>query len=276
MKPIDPVEKYLFIEGLFVKYGYDFRNYNEPSFERRLLSLMTDLGYESLLDLLKNTFLSTQIFNQVIAGLTVNTTEFFRDPLFFKELKEQVFPILKTYSKINIWSAGCSTGEEVISLAIALQEEELLKKTTIYATDINPNNIKKAKNAIYSTNVVPKFNQNYTLASGKKSPSDYYTTEYNLIRFNQILTENIVFFEHNLATDSVFLEAHLIICRNVLIYFNRNLQNRTIDLFTKSLASKGILGLGPQETLGFYPQSEHFSKISNQTNIFRLNSFLGL
>ncbi len=269
---IDPVERHLFLEGVFLRYGYDFRRYAEASLDRRLASLMTQFKEESLIALLQKVLESSDAFREILPHLTINTTEFFRDPLFFRTLRENVFPVLKTYPRITIWAAGCSTGEEALSLAIALNEENLLGRTTIHATDINPRVLKKAKEGIYDLSLISSFNKNYVAAGGKNSPSEYYTAEYGLARFNQKFLENTVFSEHNLVTDAPFIEAHLILCRNVLIYFNRELQGRAFNLFARSLVFRGYLGIGSKETLQFSDAASYFDTIDSIQNIYNLKT----
>lgn len=272
MIKIDNVERHLFFEGILLKYGYDFRQYSEASLDRRLSYLLAEHQTTNLIDLLKMALDTPEGFQKILGSLTINTTEFFRDPSVYKALREEVFPLLKTYSKVTIWSAGCSTGEEVLSLAIALKEEGLDKRTTIYATDINPFVLKTAKTGIYSASCIQSFNKNYAAAGGKGAPSQYYSAEYGLVRFNPDLLEKVVFTEHNLVTDSVFLEAHLIMCRNVFIYFNRDLQQRVLNLFVKSLVHKGFLVLGSKESLRYSKFSGSFDDVAREQNIYSLNS----
>ena len=272
MIKISAVERHLFFEGILLQYGYDFRQYAEASLDRRLSHLLSQYRIESPLDLLKVILKSNDDFRKVLGYLTINTTEFFRDPKFYKALREQVFPVLKTYSKITIWSAGCSSGEEVLSLAIALKEENLLKRTVLHATDINPAILKRAREGIFDASVIPHFNRNYSQAGGKNSPSEYYSSDYGLVRFHRELLEPVVFSEHNLATDSAFLEAQLILCRNVMIYFNRQLQDRALDLFTNSLVHKGFLAIGPKESLRFSSVHGLYQPLAGNENIFYLNS----
>jgi chemotaxis protein methyltransferase CheR len=269
---VDPVERHLFLEGVFLRYGYDFRQYAEASLDRRLSNLLGQYNLDSLIDLLKRVLASADAFREILPQLTINTTEFFRDPIFFRTLRETVFPVLKTYPRIVVWVAGCSTGEEVISLAIALQEENLLNRTLIHATDINPNVLKKAKEAIYDSSLISSFNKNYVAAGGTKSPSEYYTAEYGLARFNSKIIENAVFSEHNLVTDAPFIEANLILCRNVLIYFNRELQERAFNLFARSLTFKGYLGIGSKETIRFSPSASYFETVNQEQNIYSLKA----
>lgn len=272
MNKIDSIERHLFLEGILLRYGYDFRQYAEASLDRRLASLLKRNHSESLLDILQKSLASSDFFRSVLPSLTINTTEFFRDPSFFKCLRDEVFQTLKTYPKISIWIAGCSTGEEVLSTAIALDEEGLLSRSTIYATDINHDVLKQAREGIYEATRIQGFNQSYVSAGGTKSPSEYYTSEYGLVRFDRRLLEKVVFSEHNLATDSVFVEAHLILCRNVLIYFSRELQNRAFDLFARSLIFKGFLGIGTKETTRFSTSSNYFEPINPNQHIYALKS----
>jgi chemotaxis protein methyltransferase CheR len=273
MKKIDTVERHLFFEGILLKYGYDFRQYAEASLNRRLGSLLDKYQTESLLDVLQKALDSAETFRKILPILTINTTEFFRDPVFFKTLRSEVFPTLKTYPKLCFWIAGCSTGEEVISLAISLKEEGLLSRSSIYATDINPDVLKVAREGIYESSCIQLFNKNYTLAGGTQSPSDYYTAEYGLVQFDRKLLENVIYTEHNLATDAVFVEAHLILCRNVLIYFSRQLQNRAFDIFARSLIFKGFLGIGSKESVRFTTASPYFEALSpHEQKIYFLKS----
>lgn len=272
MSPIDTVERHLFFEGILLKYGYDFRQYAEASLDRRLQYILSIYQMKSLLDLLQVALKSPEEFRKILNHITINTTQFFRDPQFYKTLREQVIPVLKTYSQIQIWSAGCSSGEEVISLAIILKEEGLLSRTTIHATDINAQVLKTARDGIYDNSCILDFNRSYSMAGGTSSPSDYYSADYGLVRFNRDLLENVIFAEHNLATDFHFVEAHLILCRNVFIYFTKELQNRALELFSKSLVHKGFLAIGPKETLRFSSVSSSFSQIKDETNIFVFNS----
>jgi chemotaxis protein methyltransferase CheR len=274
MLPIDPVERHLFLEGIFLKYGYDFRQYSEASFDRRLKNILTKFELNSLLEVLQKAITSPSFFREMIPHLTINTTEFFRDPLFFKSLREKVFPVLKTYPTINIWLAGCSSGEEILSIAILLKEENLYNRSTIYATDINAEVLKKARGGIYEMSTVQNFVKNYVTAGGKKSSSEYYTAEYGLVRFDPSLRENVVFSEHNLVTDSVFAEVHLIICRNVLIYFSRELQDRVFNLFSKSLIYRGFLGIGTKESLRLSNSFPLFEDIDITQHIYQLKPTL--
>jgi len=271
---VNPIERHLLLEGIFLRYGYDFRQYAEASFDRRLLKIQEELGAESLLDVLKKLLHSTEDFRKILPYLTIHTTEFFRDPEFFLGLRRHVFPVLQTYPTLKIWVAGCSTGEEVYSLAIALAEEGLLERTQIYGTDINPRVLKQAQDGIFDIETIGLFAKNYVAAGGARSPSEYYTAQYGLVRFHPSLREKMLFTEHNLATDSVFSEMHLILCRNVLIYFDRTLQDRVFQLFSQSLISRGFLGIGSKESIQFSSVSGSFENLDGSAKIFRMKSFV--
>ena len=208
---------------------------------------------------------------QILLDFSINVTEMFRDPDFYKAIRKEVVPLLKTYPFIKIWHAGCSTGEEVYSMAILLQEEGLLERTQIYATDFNQNVLKSAKEGIYSVENVKEYTQNYLRAGGKENFSDYYTAHYDRVMMNKDLCENVLFAHHNLVTDSVFSEVNLVICRNVLIYFERVLQNRVVGLFKDSLISGGILCLGSKESLQFNEHAQLFSPFVGKEKIYRKN-----
>lgn len=271
MIEIDPVQRHLFFEGIFLRFGYDFRQYSEASLNRRLEAMMIARKSNSLIHELERVLTSPEEFREVIPFLTVHTSQFFRDPEFFRSLREEVFPVLKTYPRIRIWSAGCSTGQEVLSLTILLEEEGLLDRSTIYATDINPRMIRRAQEGIYDLDDMKLFAKNYSAASGLTTPSDYYTADYGLVRFKPRLLENVTFSEHNLVTDEAFAECHLVICRNVLIYFNRELQDRVLNLFRRSLMHRGFMGLGSKESLRFSSSNDFFRTIGKY-NLFQIKA----
>lgn len=269
MSEVDAGEKRLLLEGIYLRYGYDFRDYSTASFDRRLTSVMQKFGATKLIDLLPKVYSDKEFFLELLPMLTIGTTEHFRDPLFFKALREEVIPVLRTYPNIRIWTAGCSTGEEVYSLAILLKEEGLYDRSTIFATDINPRVLAMAKEGIYPTDVIQGFVKNYVMAGGTHVPSEYYTAEYGLACMNPSLRENITFSEHNLTVDGVFTEAHLILCRNVMIYFSRELQNRVLDLFLQSLVHRGFLGLGSKESVRFSSAAEKLIVVNSDQKIFQ-------
>ena len=208
-------------------------------------------------------------FYDLLQFLTISVSEMFRDPSYFLALREKVIPVLKTYSSLKVWVAGCSTGEEAYSLAILLQEEELLERTILYATDINPRSLEKASSGVFALNEIQQFTQNYQKSGGKRSLSDYYTAAFDSVKFDSALNKNITFSDHSLATDAVFSETHLISCRNVLIYFDHELQNRTIGLFHESLCTKGFLGLGSKETIQFTQHAKYFDPFEKKDRIFQ-------
>ena len=263
------IVRHLLLEAMYLKYGYDFRQYTEQSVSRRLEVILTKMGVESEADLLAKILKDSESFHTVMPLLTVNTSEMFRDPEFFKSLRENIIPRLQTYPNVNIWIAGCSTGEEVYSMQIMLHEEGILERCTVYATDINPLVLKKAKDGIYDLNSMRLFTKNYVEAGGTCSPSDYYTVHYNRAKIAPHLRENIVFSEHNLATGGAFVEAHLILCRNVLIYFNRDLQERVLKLFYDSLAPRSFMGLGSKESTRFSSVKDGFEEIDKENKIYQ-------
>jgi chemotaxis protein methyltransferase CheR len=269
VRQVDDIEVDLIAEAIYQVYGYDFRHYAKASFKRRLRSLVQDLKLQSISHLQHELLHKPEVFADKLPQLTVTVSEMFRDPSFFTALRDQVIPTLRTYPTIKIWHAGCSTGEEVYSLAIILLEEGLLDRSVIYATDINPNVLKSARDGIYPISAIKDFTRNYQKSGGKEAFSDYYTTGYGGARFLPRLKERIVFSEHNLATDDVFVECQLIICRNVLIYFDLELQQRVVDLFARSLTYKGFLGLGSKESLRYVPAGRFFTDYVGNEKIYR-------
>ncbi len=265
---IEQIEIDLLIEAMYKKYGYDFRNYSRASIERRLKYALSVSGEKNYAAMQHRLLWDKEYFDSLLLQLTVNVTEMFRDPLFYKALREKVIPILRTYPFIKIWHAGCSTGEEVYSMAILLHEENLLKNTMIYATDIDTQVLKKAREGIYPLERIREFTLNYQRAGGQNSFSDYYTAKFEAAIIDNSLKKNILFSQHNLVTDSTFGEMNLVICRNVLIYFNRELQNRVIDLFHESLVRKGILCLGSKESLKYLNSRDSFTEIDDKEKIF--------
>ena len=210
-----------------------------------------------------------EFFNTLLQDFSINVTEMFRDPSFYKAIREDVIPLLRTYPFIRIWHAGCATGEEVYSMAILLKEEGLYDKSLIYATDINERVLQRAKEGIYSIDNIKEYCQNYQKSGGSASLSDYFIARYNSVIFNKELREKIIFADHNLVTDGVFGEMNLIICRNVLIYFNKELQNRVMKLFYDSLCYGGFLGLGSKESIRFTDYYNKYESYIQDENIFR-------
>ncbi len=263
------IEIDLLLQAMFAKYGYDFRNYSKAHVKRRVLNRLSLSNFKSISEMQHKVLRDTQFFEMMLRDLSINVTEMYRDPSFYLSLRKEVIPILKTYPFIKVWHAGCSTGEEVYSFAILLKEEGLYDRTQIYATDFNRDVLDIAKKGIYSIDKIKEFTSNYQEAGGTQSFSDYYIANYNSVIFDKSLKKNVVFAEHNLVTDNVFAEVNLIICRNVLIYFNKDLQNRVISLFCDSLNNGGFLALGSKETIQFTTKSSKFETISSTEKIYK-------
>lgn len=259
----------LLLEAIFEKYSYDFRGYSMPSVKRRLETALSYFNVNSLSRIQEKVIHDPAFFSELLQFMTIPTTEMFRDPDFFYKIKTQVFPVLETYPSLKIWIAGCSTGEEIYSYSILLHEAGLLGRSTIYATDINPVSLMKAELGILPLEKIRDFEENYKRSGGEKNLKDYITSNDQSAMFHRFLKENVVFADHSLATDSAFSEMHLISCRNVLIYFERELQNRAIGLFTESLARKGFLGLGSKETLRFSSFESEYEEFCGNEKIYR-------
>jgi len=269
--PQDPqvIEINLLLEGIFQRYGYDFRDYGKAHAKRRIMHRLALSGINSVSELLHRLLYDEAFFHLILQDLSINTTEMFRDPEFFLAVREQVIPVLKTYPFIKIWHAGCSTGEEVYSMSILLKEEGLLNRTQIYATDFNPSVLQKAREGIYSATQMKEYTRNYIKSGGKYSFSDYYNARYDSAILKKTLKENVVFADHNLVTDSVFGEMNLVMCRNTLIYFNKNLQDKVVGLFRDSLVPGGFLCLGSKESITFSPHKAVFEPVVGKWKIFR-------
>ena len=257
------------LEAIYVQYHSDFRQYAHSSLRRRLGQALVALGFESLSSLQGSVLRDPGLFQRLLRYLTVGVTEMYRDPAFFRALRTEVVPVLRTYPSIRVWVAGCSTGEEVYALAILLREEGLLDRAILYASDINPHALQTARDGIYQVDRLPQFSESYRAAGGRASLADYYTAGYGAAVFDKTLVRNVVFADHSLATDEVFAEMHLISCRNVLIYFNRTLQDRAVGLFRRSLCARGFLGLGAKETLRFSQHAAGFEPFGADSQIYR-------
>ncbi|MBD2337664.1 protein-glutamate O-methyltransferase CheR [Calothrix sp. FACHB-156] len=266
---LEDIEIQLLLEGIYRYWGYDFRNYAFSSLKRRVQNFLKIEGYTSVSELQARVLHDSNCLERFLLSLTVNVTSMFRDPSFYLALRKEVIPLLRTYPFIRIWHAGCSTGEEVYSMAILLQEENLYQRCRIYATDFNEKVLQKARTGIFSLKLMQDYTQLYLKAGGKESFSEYYTAAYDSAIFRASLRENIVFAQHNLATDSSFNEFHIIICRNVLIYFNQTLQKRVHELFYNSLCSFGILGLGRQESIRFTPHDHQYQELVKGEKLYR-------
>ncbi len=263
------IELPLLIEAIYLKYHYDFREYARASLKRRLTAALSHFDCPTLSQLQDKVLRNPTMFPQLLDFLTVPVSEMFRDPPYFRSLREHVVPILRTYPSLKVWVAGCSTGEEVYSLAILLREEGLLSRTLIYATDINPNSLQKAQAGIYDLARVAGFTENHRKSGARSSLSDYYTAAYGGVMLDKSLRQHIVFSDHSLATDSVFAEVHFVSCRNVLIYFDRTLQDRAVGLFREALVRKGFLGIGSKESLRFSAHADAFEELVRDDRIYR-------
>lgn len=252
------------LDAIFRLYHYDFRAYSQSSVRRRLHVACTQLGFADLAALHERLLTDPHVFTRLLQFMTIQVSDLFRDPSFFLTLRAQVVPVLRTYPSLKLWIAGCSSGEEVYSFAILLREEGLLDRCMIYATDINPEALRKAEAGIYPSDRVPAFSENHRAAGGKGSLSAHYAARYDSVVFDRTLRKNVVFADHSLATDSVFAEVHVVSCRNVLIYFNRELQDRAIGLMNDALCRRGFLGLGARESLQFTAHKTSFEQLLPQ------------
>ncbi|MFY9476931.1 MAG: protein-glutamate O-methyltransferase CheR [Aquabacterium sp.] len=263
------IEFQLLLDAIYLKYHYDFRAYAGSSLRRRLRTAMERFGCATLSQLQDKVLHDPATFPALLDYLTVQVSEMFRDPSYFRALRETVVPMLRTYPSLKLWVAGCSAGEEVYSLAILLHEEGLLERSLIYATDINAHALQKAEAGVYEIDRIAGFTDNHQKSGGRGSLSKYYTAAYGRAVFDKALKKHMVFSDHSLATDSVFAEMNLVSCRNVLIYFNRELQDRALGLFHDSLCRKGFLGLGSKEALRFSTYADHFDEVVREDRIFQ-------
>jgi chemotaxis protein methyltransferase CheR len=263
------IEFGLLIEAIYRLYHYDFREYASASLRRRLRAAMTRFECRTLSQLQDRVMHDPAVFRPLLDFLTVQVSEMFRDPGYFRALREQVVPMLRTYPSLKVWVAGCSSGEEAYSLAILLQEEGLLDKSILYATDINPQTLQVAAAGVYDLSRIAGFTANHHKSGARSSLSDYYTAAYGRAVFDKSLKEHIVFSDHSLATDSVFAEVQLVSCRNVLIYFNRKLQDRALGLFRDALCRQGFLGIGAKESLRFSSEADRFMNFVADERIYQ-------
>jgi chemotaxis protein methyltransferase CheR len=268
-KENENIEIELFLQAVYMKYGYDFRNYGKAHIKRRVRHRMSVSDFDNVSELIHKLLYSPVFYQEILQDLSITVTEMFRDPDFYLAVRNEVVALLKTYPFIKIWHAGCATGEEVYSMAILLREEGLLKRSQIYATDFNQMALQKARNGIYPIDRVKEYTQNYQKSGGKASFSDYYNARYESVILNESLKENIVFADHNLVTDGVFGEMNMVICRNVMIYFDKDLQNKVIRLFYESLVPGGFLCLGSKESLRFASIAAKFDVTSEKQKIYR-------
>lgn len=253
------------------RYGYDFTEYSRASMQRRIDSFYIKGRHTSFADMKNRILKEAAWFMYFVEEITVNVTEMFRDGGFYKTVREQLLPVLATYPFIRIWHAGCSTGEEVYSMAVLLKEAGLLHKSILYGTDINQAVLEKAKTGIFPASQMQQYSENYIRSGGQEDFSSYYTANYSSARFDPSLAERMIFSTHNLVADASFNEFQLIVCRNTLIYFDRELQERVMQLFDKSLDSLGFLALGSKESLRFSTIAPHYKQLENREKIWRKN-----
>lgn len=269
--PHEEIELDLLLEAIWRHYHYDFRGYSRGSLHRRMARAQQRHGFDSLSQLQHRLLRDPTLFADLMGFLTIQVSEMFRDPAYFRALREQVVPHLRTYPSLKVWIAGCANGEEFYSLAILFREEGLEDRTIFYCTDISPAALEKAQAGIYDLDRIQQFTENHRQSGGTRSLSDYYTAAYGAAVFDKTLRKRAVFAEHNLASDQVFAEVQLVSSRNVLIYFDRDLQDRALGLFGESLVRGGFLGLGSKETLRFSRHSDGFADFDEGEKIYRRN-----
>ncbi len=263
------IETQLLLDAIYIKYHYDFRSYAGASLKRRLKTAMVRFDCATVSQLQDRVLHEPTFFPTLLDYLTVQVSEMFRDPAYFLAFRQKVVPLLRTYPSLKVWIAGCSTGEEAWSFAILLREEGLLARTLIYATDINPRALAEAEDGVYALDRIAGFTENHRRSGATASLSTYYTAAYGRAVFDKSLREQIVFSDHSLATDSVFAEMQMISCRNVLIYFTNDLQERAVGLFREALCRKGFLGVGAKETLRFSSHADAFEPLVANERIYQ-------
>jgi chemotaxis protein methyltransferase CheR len=266
---LEQLEVELLLEAVYRRYGFDFRQYAQASLKRRLWRRAYAEGLKTLTDLQARLLHDPACMERLLVDLSINVTAMFRDPSFYVAFREKIVPVLHTYPFTRIWCAGCSSGEEVYSLAILLEEEGLYDRTRIYATDINENVLASARDGVFPLAKMQQYTQNYIRAGGKYDFSRYYLAAYEAAQFSRSLVENVVFAQHNLAMDRSFNQFNVIICRNVMIYFDKTLQNHVHRLFYDSLEMFGILALGHKESLSFTPFASKYEIVDEPERIYR-------
>lgn len=271
MKPseVEDIEVDLLLEALYRRYGYDFRSYARASVDRRVRQFLSGQNLPTISELIPRVIHDELVFSALAQQFSISVTEMFRDPFVYKALREQVVPVLASFPFVKVWAAGCATGEEVYSLAIVLREAGIIERTTIFGTDFNDNALDRAKNGIYPAERIREFTKSYQEAGGTRSFAEYYHASYESASIDTSLKERVTFANHNLTTDKVFGEMHLIFCRNVLIYFNRELQNEALSLFTDSLVRGGFLVLGTKEDLQLSDVADEYDSVDRQARIYK-------
>jgi len=266
---LEDIELQLLLEGIYRHYGLDFRDYAAASLKRRIHETMNAEGTRTVSAYQDKVLHDSACMDRLMLALSINVTAMFRDPSFYATFRQKVVPLLRTYPFVRIWHAGCATGEEVYSLAILLQEENLYAKCRIYATDMNKEVLRKAREGIFPLSAMQEYTNNYMQAGGKRFFSDYYTAQYGSVIFRPSLIENVVFSEHNLATDSSFNEFQVVLCRNVMIYFNKTLQARVHNLIYDSLSMFGVFGIGNKESLRFTSRESFYEELDDKDKLYR-------
>ncbi len=266
---LEDLETELFLEGMFRRYGFDFRQYAPASLKRRIRACMRQEEIETVSALQDQVLHDAAAKNRFLLAVTVNTTEMFRDPAFYRAFRDKVVPLLRERPRTRIWQAGCSTGEEVYSVAILLHEEGLYDRCLIYATDLNEAVLERAREGIFPLSAMRRYSENYFDAAGQGSLAEYYTASYGNAIFHEPLRRNVVFAPHNLVTDGSFNEFDAILCRNVLIYFNQALQARVLNLFLDSLPPGGVLGLGAKESMCASPYEADLETLDGAAKLYR-------
>jgi chemotaxis protein methyltransferase CheR len=266
---LESLELQLLLEGVYRHYGFDFREYAPASLKRRVWRRMNAEGVSTIAGLLDLVLHNPDVMERLLLDLSINVTSMFRDPTFYAALRQKVVPVLRTYPFTRIWVAGCSTGEEVYSLAILLTEEGLYDRTRIYATDINENVLDRARAGVFELEKMREYTENYVRAGGTRAFSEYYLAKYEGALFERTLTDNVVWAPHNLVQDRAFNEFNLILCRNVMIYFDRSLQNKVHQLFYDSLERFGILALGHKESIRFTGFEDRYEELDAAEKLYR-------
>ena len=269
---LENIEVDLFVQALQRRHGYDFSEYAPASLKRRVQLLTEQLECKTISGLIERVMHEPPLLPRLLEGLTVPASDMFRDPTLFRALRETVLPMLASYPQINIWQAGCAHGQEVYSLAILLEEAGLYERSQIFATDLSERALQQAQEGIYPAREAQQWSRNYQASGGNRSLTDYYSARYNLIKLDQRLRRHVTFARHNLVADGVFCEAHLILCRNVLIYFSNPLQSRVLSLFSGSLVRGGFLCLGLRESLDYATSAHDFAAFDELQRIYRLTN----
>jgi len=266
---ITDTETEMLIQDMLEDHGYDFTEYSRASIKRRIQRLMIMDKFSSFATMRQYIKTNPDYFNHAVSEITVNVTEMFRDPPFYKAIRDKIIPVLATHPFIRIWHAGCATGEEVYSMAIILKEANLLERSLIYGTDLNPHVLENARKGIFPISQMQLYSRNYVTSGGVDDFSSYYTANYNMAKFSETLSHKMIFATHNLVSDFSFNSFQLIFCRNVLIYFEKTLQGKVLDVFDKSLEPLGFLALGSRESLRFSPIAHKYKQLEGREKIWR-------